>query len=157
MKLVRAHVQNYRSVEDSTEFRIDGGTTCLVGKNESGKTALLTALHRLNPVVAADAIFDRQRDYPRRYLADYEERHSGVDAVIVRTWWTLEEIELEKARVLLGRAAITGASYSWRRATTTSRRGCFRSMSELLSTISSMAATSRRKTRTRCEAIPLRT
>lgn len=109
MKLVRAHVQNYRSVEDSTEFRIDEGTTCLVGKNESGKTALLTALHRLNPVVTADAIFDRQRDYPRRYLADYEERHPGADAVVVRTWWTLDEIELEKARVLLGRAAITGS------------------------------------------------
>ncbi|HEX4452457.1 MAG TPA: AAA family ATPase [Kofleriaceae bacterium] len=108
MKLVRAQVQNYRSVEDSTAFRIDGGTTCLVGKNESGKTALLTALHRLNPVVAADAAFERQRDYPRRYLADYEERHPDADAIVVRTWWTLDDAEFEKARVLLGREAITG-------------------------------------------------
>jgi hypothetical protein len=110
MKLVRAHVQNYRSVEDSTEFRIDGGTTCLVGKNESGKTALLTALYRLNPVIAADTSFDRQHDYPRRYLANYEERHADADAdaIVVRTWWTLDDAELEEARVLLGREAITG-------------------------------------------------
>lgn len=111
MKLVRAHVQNYRSVEDSTEFRIDGGTTCLVGKNESGKTALLTALHRLNPTVPADGTFDRQRDYPRRYLADYEERHPNAEAVIVRTWWTLDEAELEKIGDLLGRDAIVGNEF----------------------------------------------
>lgn len=109
MRLVRAHVQNYRSVEDSTEFRIDTETTCLVGKNESGKTALLTALHRLNPTIAADAAFDRQRDYPRRYLADYEERHPGAEAIVVRTWWTLDDAELERARVLLGRNALTGS------------------------------------------------
>lgn len=106
MRLIRAHVQNYRSVEDSTEFRIDGGTTCLVGKNESGKTALLTALYRLNPIVPSDAAFDRQRDYPRRYLADYEDRHRNAEAVIIRTWWTLDESELGKARALLGRDAI---------------------------------------------------
>jgi energy-coupling factor transporter ATP-binding protein EcfA2 len=108
MKLVRAHIRNYRSVEDSTEFRIDGATTCLVGKNESGKTALLTALYRLNPTNAADATFDRQRDYPRRYLADYEDRHPDEEASVVRTWWVLNDAELEKARVLLGRNAITG-------------------------------------------------
>jgi predicted ATP-dependent endonuclease of OLD family len=108
MKLVRAQVQNYRSVEDSTPFVINDGTTCLVGKNESGKTALLTALYRLNPTIPTDASFDRQRDYPRRYLADYEERHPHEDAVVVRTWWTLDDAELETTRVLLGRAAVLG-------------------------------------------------
>ena len=38
MKLVKARVQNYRSVEDSGEFEV-GEMTCLVGKNEAGKTA----------------------------------------------------------------------------------------------------------------------
>ena len=52
MKLFRARVQNYRSVEDSGEFDI-GDMTCLVGKNEAGKTALLNALRGLKPTQSA--------------------------------------------------------------------------------------------------------
>jgi len=36
--LIKVRVQNYRSVEDSGEFEISD-LTCLVGKNEAGKTA----------------------------------------------------------------------------------------------------------------------
>lgn len=46
MKLIRVRVQNYRSVEDSEEFEI-GDLTCLVDKNEAGKTALLNAMRGL--------------------------------------------------------------------------------------------------------------
>jgi predicted ATP-dependent endonuclease of OLD family len=49
---------NFKSVEDSDEFSV-GGVTCLVGKNEAGKTAILQALHRLNPH-AGDKKFDVQ-------------------------------------------------------------------------------------------------
>jgi len=48
MKLTKVRVQNYRSVEDSEEFEI-GDLTCLVGKNEAGKTALLSAMRGLKP------------------------------------------------------------------------------------------------------------
>ena len=72
MKLVKAHITNFRSIQDSTEFEI-GDVTCLVGKNESGKTALLHALYRLNPVVKSDGGFDVTDDYPRRAVSDYEE------------------------------------------------------------------------------------
>ena len=48
MKLRRVQVTNFRSVEDSTPFTV-GQITCLVGKNESGKTPILQALERLNP------------------------------------------------------------------------------------------------------------
>jgi AAA ATPase domain len=106
MKLMRAQVQNYRSIEDSKEFPIDDSATCLVGKNESGKTALLTALYRLNPTIASEATFERERDYPRRYLTDYEERHPTGEANVIRTWWSLDAPEIEKARVLLGRYAV---------------------------------------------------
>lgn len=46
MKLTKIRIQNYRSVEDSGEFEI-GDLTCLVGKNEAGKTALLNAIRCL--------------------------------------------------------------------------------------------------------------
>lgn len=91
MKLIRVQVENFRSVENSSEFSIDDNITCLVGKNESGKTTLLTALYRLNPMFTDGTQFDRQKDYPRRYLSDYEERHDGEDPAVITTWWTLEQ------------------------------------------------------------------
>jgi len=42
MKLTKARVTNYRSVEDSGDIAIDQ-LVCLVGKNEAGKTAILQA------------------------------------------------------------------------------------------------------------------
>ena len=52
MKLARVHVTEFQSVRDSGAFEI-GDITCLVGKNESGKTAILQALYRLNPFIDA--------------------------------------------------------------------------------------------------------
>lgn len=72
MKLTKVHITNFQSIQDSTEFEI-GDVTCLVGKNESGKTALLKALYRLNPINEADGNFDLTYDYPRQTLIDYEE------------------------------------------------------------------------------------
>lgn len=57
MKLTSAHIQNLRCIEDSHEFTLTG-VTCLVGKNESGKTTVLRALHKLNPDNPNDANFD---------------------------------------------------------------------------------------------------
>ena len=48
-------------------------STCLVGKNEAGKTALLKALYRLNPIVETEGRFDVTDDYPRRAVTDYQD------------------------------------------------------------------------------------
>ncbi|MDD9869860.1 MAG: AAA family ATPase [Gammaproteobacteria bacterium] len=48
MKLVNVQVEHFRNILDSTEVKIQDDVTCLVGKNESGKTAFLEALRRLN-------------------------------------------------------------------------------------------------------------
>ena len=40
--------------------------TCLVGKHESGKTALLQALYRLNPVLEEEGMYRVTDDHPRR-------------------------------------------------------------------------------------------
>ncbi len=64
MKLTKVHITNFQSIHDSTEIDV-GDVTCLVGKNEAGKTALLKALYRLNPINEMDGIFDATDDYPR--------------------------------------------------------------------------------------------
>lgn len=86
MKLVKVKVTNYRSVEDSGEFTLDD-MLCLVGKNEAGKTAILQAIAGLNPHPLTPISYDKERDYPRRFLTEYEERHPDKDAIVVTTWW----------------------------------------------------------------------
>lgn len=49
MKLIQVNVKKFRSIIDSSPVRIQDDITCLVGKNESGKTSFLHALYRLNP------------------------------------------------------------------------------------------------------------
>lgn len=70
MKLYKIRVREFRSIRDSEEFIVDG-ITCLVGKNESGKTALLQALYKLNPVISEDGRYDVTDDYPRKDVEDY--------------------------------------------------------------------------------------
>lgn len=73
MKLKWFHVREFQSIRDSGRVNVDD-ITCLVGKNEAGKSALLKALYRLNPVVAAEGKFNVTTDYPRMDVEDY--RHA---------------------------------------------------------------------------------
>jgi predicted ATPase len=103
MKLKSAHVTHFRSVEDSGPFKIDQ-VTCLVGKNESGKTTLLQALYRLNPDKPDKATYSREEDYPRRFLNDYDELHpDGAD--VIETVWELESRDRQALIDALGPAA----------------------------------------------------
>lgn len=70
MRLIQAHIAKFKSVTDSTPFLADAAVTALVGKNESGKTAILEAMYRINPIHAGyPTHFEELRDYPRRYRA----------------------------------------------------------------------------------------
>ncbi len=88
VKLMHVQVTNFRCVEDSTRFSL-AQTTCLVGKNESGKTSILQALRKLRAYDDKKAKYDKLRDYPRKHLADYKERHPDSEAVAVHTEWLL--------------------------------------------------------------------
>lgn len=68
MRLVRARVQNYRSVRDSGWFEVEAAKTILVGPNEAGKTAILRALQTVNPP-AGEGELKPLRDYPRSEYA----------------------------------------------------------------------------------------
>ena len=95
MMLKRIHVTHFRSVDDSEEFDVDP-VTCLVGKNEAGKSALLLALAALNPNELTPVTLDRERDYPRRNLVRYEHIHDGTEAKVVTTTWELDEAEIHE-------------------------------------------------------------
>jgi energy-coupling factor transporter ATP-binding protein EcfA2 len=78
----------------------------LVGKNEAGKSAILLALAALNPHPSTPVVFDRERDYPRRHLTAYSQRHKGEEAVAIQTKWKLTDEEIGDVRELLGEKAL---------------------------------------------------
>ncbi len=49
MRLAQFQVRKFRNIIDSGLINVETDVTCLVGMNEAGKTAVLTALSRLNP------------------------------------------------------------------------------------------------------------
>lgn len=63
MELKSFTVSNFRSINDSTTVEVEPDVTCLMGKNESGKSALLEALYLLNPIHEEDC-FEPQRHIP---------------------------------------------------------------------------------------------
>ncbi|GLK66644.1 AAA family ATPase [Hansschlegelia plantiphila] len=71
MRLKSVRVQNYRSIRDTGEqpIEIEHGKTILVGPNEAGKSAILTAIQQLNPPTGVKG-FDALRDYPRALYND---------------------------------------------------------------------------------------
>jgi predicted ATPase len=102
MKLRKARVTNYRSVNDSGEFSITD-LTCLVGKNESGKTTILQALAGLQPIGDDRKLtYDKQRDYPRRHLTQYAQRHGGDEAGVLTTTWELDDDDVAVVEGILG-------------------------------------------------------
>lgn len=105
MKLTAARVTNFRSVEDSEEFALTA-QTCLVGKNEAGKSAILTALGGLNSHPATPFAYDVERDYPRRRLNEYLSNPPKQAAVVVSTTWMLSEDDKRKITADLGPDAL---------------------------------------------------
>jgi hypothetical protein len=93
MILRSAQVRDYKSITDSGEAPIEATVTCLVGKNESGKTAFLEALYRLNPLATGHRDhFEALYDYPRvRYSREKEDAGSRVP---IRATFELDAPEL---------------------------------------------------------------
>lgn len=94
MRLVSFRVQNFKSIEDSGEIPVDR-VTCLVGKNESGKTALFEALTKLNPVEGLPTKFDYVEDYPRKRVNEYKRRHETAPDPVVTGTFELSQDETE--------------------------------------------------------------
>lgn len=75
LTLIKVQVWKYKSIEDSTPVALADDVTVLVGKNESGKTAFLEALHKALPLSSAKYNF--VADYPRKDLVRYRPQHEA--------------------------------------------------------------------------------
>ncbi len=106
MKLIKAHATNYRNIIDSNEVAI-GQSTCLVGKNEAGKSAFLKALEGLRSTNPAFKQYGKVENYPRRHLADYGARHPDEEAKVISTVWEMDAADIAAVEAELGKGILT--------------------------------------------------
>ena len=111
IKLTRAEVTNFRSIEGTGAFGIEE-LTCLVGKNEAGKTAVLQALQGLRPYGQAQTDYDVTKEYPRRHVTKFDQRHPDGTALVVRTWWELDDESAELLTDEFGAEALTSRAFT---------------------------------------------
>ena len=94
MKLQQVRVQNYKCIDDSGWVDFEQ-VTCFVGKNESGKTAFLQALNKLNPVDSTGD-YNPLIEYPRRRFKQYERtRHETNPDPVASARYELFDHEVE--------------------------------------------------------------
>lgn len=95
MILKEVTIKKFRNIIDSTKVDIERDITCLVGKNESGKSSFLNALYRLNPI-RKNAEFKIEDQYPA--WLEKKDRMKGInleDEIPVNTLFELEQNEIE--------------------------------------------------------------
>lgn len=117
MKLRRFQVNEFKSVWDSGPIDVDEQVTCLVGKNEAGKTALLQALYRTNPIVSSAANFEEIYDYPKREVEDYGfdvKSGSRERAVVVECLYELEQSDIQVIAEVFGADTLRGIRFWFR-------------------------------------------
>lgn len=106
MKLHSFRVTKFRNVVDSGPIIVDPSVTCLVGKNEAGKSAMLQALYLFNPAYPSDTL-DVHDQYPR-WLAARDRRTQDLEDVApISVTFSLEEDDLAAVAERYGQKAIS--------------------------------------------------
>lgn len=106
MKLHSFRVTKFRNVVDSGPIIVDPSVTCLVGKNEAGKSAMTEALYLFNPAYPSDQL-DVHDQYPR-WLAASDRRTQDLEEVTpISVTFSLEEDDLAAVAERYGQKAIT--------------------------------------------------
>ncbi|MCF8303318.1 MAG: ATP-binding protein [Bacteroidales bacterium] len=82
LKLVKVKINKYKSFQQEQEVKIEDRVTTLVGKNESGKTAFLEALAKVN-YFEKDKNFKLNpvSDYPRNELVTFRNSKKDMEAL----------------------------------------------------------------------------
>jgi predicted ATP-dependent endonuclease of OLD family len=102
MKLTNVLVRRYRSIEESATFDVEPDVTCLVGKNESGKTATLQSLHKSRPIDSAD--FDEGLDYPSHKTRELSRSDEKIK--VTELSYELDDDDVDAVEAELGPKAL---------------------------------------------------
>lgn len=101
MRLLTVTIQRFRNFVDAQQIAIEPDVTGLVGKNESGKTTVLKALHRLNPANGDDCEFNLTIEYPRWRLANDRRTENLQELEPIEAEFELDTSDIEALTDLL--------------------------------------------------------
>ena len=114
MRLIEARVRMFRHILDSDPVAVQPDVTCLVGKNESGKTAFLQALQRLNPA-RGNLKISSARQYPA-WLEKKHRRTADLENFsFVEGTFELDPEEMQKLAARFGEGTLSANRFVMRR------------------------------------------
>ena len=109
--LTGVQLNKYKSYETSQSFAVDDKVTVLVGKNESGKTAVLEAIAKTHYFESdAKFKFNATHDYPRREKKQYDK--SGEVATVVTCTYKISPDLLAKIAADVGQSTFTSDTFT---------------------------------------------
>ncbi|WP_100809985.1 MULTISPECIES: hypothetical protein [unclassified Microbacterium] len=100
MQLSSFQVYKYKNVLDSSEVSAEEDITTLVGMNESGKSTMLDALYRLNPVYGDG--FVELEDYPRWRRSRDSRSEDLLQVSPIQATFRLDKADLDTLTATLG-------------------------------------------------------
>lgn len=106
MKIKSFQVTKFRNVVDSGPIPVDESVTCLVGKNESGKSALIEALYLFNPVY--DEAFSVEDQYPRWLVVQDRKEGDLKKHAPIKVTFELDDDDKNAVIDVLGDDVLTG-------------------------------------------------
>jgi predicted ATP-dependent endonuclease of OLD family len=108
--LKKAVVKKYKSYNTEQEVELEDDITTLVGKNESGKTAFLEALAKLNYFTEDESFeFDEIQDYPRNELKKHQRSGNKVEPIVCT--FELDQDTINEINKDLGDGVLTTNSF----------------------------------------------
>lgn len=109
--LTKVELDKYKSYETAQSFDVDQQVTVLVGKNESGKTAVLEAIAKTNHFQKDKKFtFSVVHDYPRREKKKYEK--SGTIAIVATCHYKISA-QLRQKISAANQGSEPGVSEEW--------------------------------------------
>ena len=106
MKLTGVTVHKYKSYDQQQSFPVHDDITIIVGKNESGKTAILEAIAKTNYFSDdGDFKFNPTHDYPRKEKKKYDK--SGEIGNVISCTYLLEQEEISEIEKYLEHGVIS--------------------------------------------------
>jgi len=112
LKLVKVKINKYKSFVKEQEIRIDDRITTLVGKNESGKTAFLEALAKINYFEKDNQFkLNTVLDYPRNELNKF--LNSNADCEAIRCTFEIDDKLLKNIENEIGKDVFTVRTFSY--------------------------------------------
>ena len=109
LKLTQVTINKYKSFLTGQTISIENGTTRIVGRNESGKTAFLEALSKYNFFNNSDTkfVFNKTQDYPRNELKAYESQDPDNSLDVVSCVFSISDELLQEIQNDVGSDAFT--------------------------------------------------